>query len=273
MGRPPGQSTIREPARPDNATPSTPPRDGREDLDAQYVESFVDRWDDLIDWDRRQEAESGFFVEQLRRRGVRRVLDAATGTGYHSVTLIEAGFEVTSIDASPEMLRRAAVNGSRRGHELRLVQADWRELDQVLDERFDAIVCLGSSFPHVFSAEGRARALAQFHAALAPGGVLIVDQRNFDAILRGRYRPAASVYYCGEGVSVSVDHASEDLVRFRYDFTDGASYTLQVFPLRSEDTRTLLFQAGFGKVVTYGDFATDFDPDAAGFIIHVAEKG
>ena len=57
----------------------------------EYVQSFVDKWDELIDWDGRAKAEGQFFIEQLKERGAKKVLDVAAGTGYHSVQLLEAG--------------------------------------------------------------------------------------------------------------------------------------------------------------------------------------
>src|SRR5437588_1191234 len=66
----------------------------------EYVEGFVEKWDDLIDWKRRYESEGSFFIDLLKERGVKRVLDVATGTGFHSVRLIEAGFETISVDGS-----------------------------------------------------------------------------------------------------------------------------------------------------------------------------
>src|SRR5699024_10501832 len=55
----------------------------------EYVSEFVEKWDDLIDWRRRYESEGRFFVDLLKSRGVRSVLDVATGTGFHSVRLLE----------------------------------------------------------------------------------------------------------------------------------------------------------------------------------------
>ena len=92
----------------------------------EYVQSFVEKWDELIDWDARAESEGEFFIEALRARGAKKVLDVATGTGFHSVRLREAGFEVVSADGSAEMLAMAFENGRRRGHVLRTVLADWR---------------------------------------------------------------------------------------------------------------------------------------------------
>ena len=83
---------------------------------AEYADEFVDKWDDLIDWDGRAETEGNFFIELLREHGAKKVLDVATGTGFHSVRLLEAGFEVTSVDGSPTMLAKAFENARERGH-------------------------------------------------------------------------------------------------------------------------------------------------------------
>ena len=92
----------------------------------EYVHSFVEKWDELIDWDGRAQAEGDFFIRTLKEHGARKVLDVATGTGFHSVQLLKAGFEVTSADGSPEMLSKAFNNARKHNHILRTVHADWR---------------------------------------------------------------------------------------------------------------------------------------------------
>ena len=67
---------------------------------AEYVAGLVDKWDACIDRDSRAAAEGDFFIDLLRARGARRILDVATVTGLHSVRLIEAGFEAVSLDGS-----------------------------------------------------------------------------------------------------------------------------------------------------------------------------
>ncbi|MGX9228865.1 class I SAM-dependent methyltransferase [Streptomyces albus] len=148
----------------------------------EYVPSFVEKWDSLIDWEKRAESEGNFFIDLLRKRGVRSVLDVATGTGFHSVRLLEAGFETVSADGSADMLAMAFENGMKHGdHILRVVQADWRWLNRDVHGEYDAIVCLGNSFTHLFSERDRRKALAEFYAMLKHDGILILDQRNYDA--------------------------------------------------------------------------------------------
>ena len=127
----------------------------------EYVDCFVDKWDQLIDWSSRKEGEGSFFIEKLKERGVESVLDVATGTGYHSIQLLNAGFDVVSVDGSSEMLAKAFENGKRHGHILKTVQADWRYISKEVLRSFDAVICLGNSFTHLFSEKDRRKTLAE----------------------------------------------------------------------------------------------------------------
>ena len=121
----------------------------------EYVWGFVDKWDELIDWDRRAEGEGDFFIRKLKEIGARSVLDVATGTGFHSVRLLHEGFDVVSVDGSPQMLYKAFENAKGLGFVMRTVQADWRFLNRDVHGEFDAIICLGNSFTHMFNERDR----------------------------------------------------------------------------------------------------------------------
>ncbi|EKV29238.1 Glycine N-methyltransferase [Caenispirillum salinarum AK4] len=238
----------------------------------EYVKTFVEKWDELIDWDARAESEGQFFIDILKARGKKKILDVATGTGFHSVQLMKAGFDVTSVDGSAAMLAKAFENAKDRRIILRTCQADWRFLNRDLHGKFDAIICLGNSFTHLHDEHDRRRALAEFYAALKHDGVLIIDQRNYDAILDNGYSSKHKYYYCGDKVTAEPAHMDEGLARFRYAFPDGSEYTLNMFPLRKNYTRRLLSEAGFQYVRTFGDFQETYQEDDPDFFIHVAEK-
>jgi glycine/sarcosine/dimethylglycine N-methyltransferase len=239
----------------------------------EYVTSFVEKWDELIDWRRRAESEGSFFVDQLKARGVREVLDVATGTGYHSVRLLEAGFDVVSADGSPQMLAKAFENGRTfGGYILRVVEADWRWLNRDVHGTYDAIVCLGNSFTHLFSERDRRKALAEFYAMLKHDGVLIIDQRNYDSVLDDGFSSKHTYYYCGEKVKAEPEYIDDGLARFRYTFPDESVYHLNMFPLRKNYTRRLLREVGFQRIETYGDFQSTYSDGDPDFFIHIAEK-
>lgn len=239
----------------------------------EYVTGFVDKWDELIDWKARYASEGRFFIDQLKERGVKTVLDVATGTGFHSVRLMEEGFETVSADGSPEMLAKAFANGLKHGgHILRVVHADWRWLNRDVHGTYDAIICLGNSFTHLFSARDRRKALAEFYAMLKHDGLLIIDQRNYDALLDGDYGNKHVYYYCGEDVTAEPEYVDEGLARFRYTFPDASQYHLNMFPLRKEYVRRLMREVGFQRIDTYGDFQETYHGDQPDFYIHIAEK-
>ena len=239
----------------------------------EYVRGFVEKWDDLIDWDQRAQSEGSFFIEELRKRGVQRVLDVAAGTGFHSIRLIEAGFNVVSADGSPYMLAKAFENGRKRGHVLRTVHADWRWLNRDVFGRFDAVICLGNSFTHLFNERDRRKALAEFYSALRHDGILILDQRNYDDILDHGFSSKHKFYYCGEQVVAEPEHVDEGLCRFRYAFPDKSEYHLNMFPLRKDYTRRLMGDVGFQRINTFGDFKETYHEGDPDFYVHVAEKG
>jgi len=238
----------------------------------EYTEGFVGKWDELIDWDSRAESEGDFFISELKKHGAKKVLDVATGTGFHSVRLLEAGFEVVSADGNPEMLAMAFHNARKRGHLLRTVQADWRFLNRDVHGEYDAIICLGNSFTHLFEEADRRKTLAEYYAMLAHDGVLILDQRNYDSILDQGFSSKHVYYYCGDQVTAEPEHMDEGLARFKYSFPDDSVYHLHMYPLRKDYTQRLMREVGFQKITTYGDFQETYREEEPDFFVHVAEK-
>lgn len=239
---------------------------------AEYVNKFVEKWDDLIDWKARAQSEGQFFIQQLKARDKESVLDVAAGTGFHSIQLLAAGFDVTSADGNAQMLVKAFENAKKRGLILKSVHADWRWLNRDIHGKFDAIICLGNSFTHIFDEADRRRCLAEFYAALKHDGILIIDQRNYDNILDHGFSTKHKYYYCGDQVSAEPDYVDDGLARFRYSFPDGSEHFLNMFPLRKNYTRSLIKDAGFQRIKTYGDFQETYQENEPDFFIHIAEK-
>jgi SAM-dependent methyltransferase len=208
----------------------------------------------------------------LKARGKHKILDVAAGTGFHSVQLAKAGFDVTSVDGNAEMLSKAFENGRERGLILKTVHADWRWLNKDVHGKFDAIVCLGNSFTHLHDESDRRRALAEFYAALKYDGVLILDQRNYDSILDNGFDSKHKYYYCGDQVTAEPEHMDDTLARFRYSFPDGSEFHLNMFPLRKAYVRNLMLETGFQTIKTFGDFQETYQENEPDFFVHVAEK-
>jgi len=238
----------------------------------EYVTTLADKWDELIDWERRAKNEGDFFIRTLKDHGAQKVLDVATGTGFHSVRLLTEGFDVTSADGSPQMLAKAFENAKRHGFILNACCADWRFLNRDVHGEFDAIICLGNSFTHLFRERDRRKALAEYYAMLAHDGILIIDQRNYDSMLDDGFSSKHKYYYCGEDVVAEPEHVDSGLARFVYKFQDGCKFHLNMFPLRKDYLRRLLNEVGFQEITTYGDFKETYKENDPDFFVHVAEK-
>ena len=238
----------------------------------EYIQGFVEKWDSLIGWQTRAEGEGDFFIQALRERGVKRVLDVATGTGFHSIRLLKAGFDVVSADGSPEMLAKAFENGRQHDLILHTVQSDWRWLNRAVHGEFDAVICLGNSFTHLFTERDRRKTLAEFYAVLKHDGVLVIDQRNYDMILDQGFKTKHTYYYCGDNVKAEPEHVDEGLARFRYEFPDQSVYYLNMFPIRQSHLCRLMTEVGFQRINSYGDFQETYRHEEPDFFIHIAEK-
>ena len=238
----------------------------------EYVHSFVRKWDELINWDARAASEGIFFINILKERGVQRVLDVATGTGFHSIRLLKAGFDVTSADGSPEMLAQAFENARREGFIMKTLHADWRWLSRDIHTQYDAVICLGNSLTHLFAEQDRRKSLAEFYSVLHHDGILILDQRNYDGILDNGFTSKHVYYYCGENVRAEPEYVDEGLARFRYRFPDNSEYHLNMFPLRKNYVRKLMGEVGFQQVKTYADFQETHRVEDPDFFVHTAEK-
>jgi len=138
---------------------------------------------------------------------------------------------------------------------------------------FDAVICLGNSFTHLFREQDRRKTLAEFYATLRHDGFLMLDQRNYDVMLdKGFKSKGKRYYYCGNDVEVAPEHVDEGLARFQYKFPDESTYHLNMFPLRKDYTRRLLTEVGFQEINTYGDFQETYHDEEPDFFVHVAEK-
>jgi hypothetical protein len=150
---------------------------------------------------------------------------------------------------------------------------------------FDAVLCLGNSLPHVLSAEGLGEALADFAAVLRPRGLLLIQNRNFDAVLARRER------FMGPEAHREGDREWL-FVRF-YDFNPDDTITFNIVVLRRDaegkwlqqveaiELRPLIYSelipslaaAGFTDIVCYGDMeGAPSDPDRSPNLVVTARQ-
>jgi glycine/sarcosine N-methyltransferase len=147
---------------------------------------FAAGYDLMTDWEARLKSEAGFLRQLFERFQVHTVLDAACGTGQHAIEFARWGLEVTGTDLSGPMIDRARENAGALP--VRFLVVGLGEHRQKAAGPFDAVTCLGNSLPHLLDGAALDGALEDFRAVLRPGGLLLLQNNNYDAILSRQKR-------------------------------------------------------------------------------------
>jgi SAM-dependent methyltransferase len=246
-------------------------------------DSLASDYDRFVDWPGRLANELPFIEGLFQANGVRRVLDAACGTGRHAIALAQRGYQAEGADLSAAMIEQAARNAATAGVEVSFFAAGLGRL-AVLGQRYDAVLCLGNSLPHLLTGEAVARALADFAAVLRPGGLLVVQNRNFDRVwaLRERFmgpqthREGDREWLFVRFYDFHEDTLTFNMVRLRRT-SDGWSQDVEATELRPifrDDLAAALDAAGFSPAGYYAGYdGAPFDPATSGDLLAVARLG
>jgi SAM-dependent methyltransferase len=242
------------------------------------TKTLVELWGDFIDWEKRREGEGDFFRRLLAGR--KSIFESCLGDGCDAIHLTKGGFDVTSNEIDSLFEGKARENAERHGVRLNITDFDWREMDRHLREgRFDGALCLGNSLTYLFSKEDQMRTLQNFRFLLRKGGILIIDERNYqyfldnsEKILKGDFRYSGKYMYCGTRVHGKPVEIEENKVVMQYEDTKtGKRAYLVLYPFRKGELLSLLKEAGFRKITLYSDFKKGYDRNAD-FYQYVAEK-
>jgi glycine/sarcosine N-methyltransferase len=247
-------------------------------------DEFSSDYDRFVNWPGRLAVEMPFMEAQMQAAGAKRVLDAACGTGQHALALAQSGYQVVGADLSPKMIERAVANARAQGAPAEFLVAGFGELQARVGDGFDAVLCLGNSLPHLLTAADLAAALADFAACLRPGGLLLIQNRNFDRVLARHERwmePQAHREGEREWLFLRFyDFEPDGLLRFnvvtlqRQGSGSWMQHTMasRLWPQRQAELVAALAGAGFMQVAAYGDLqGTPFDAAHSGNLVLTAQ--
>jgi len=243
-------------------------------------------YDRFVNWHNRLAIELPFIIKHLQQLHARTILDAATGTGIHAIALAQRGFEAAGADFSVGMVERARRNAASVGVEVRFEVAPFGTLAETFGaHKFQAVLCLGNSLPHLLSQAGLDAALQDFAACLEHGDMLLVQNRNFDAIMSQQERWM-------EPQSHSEGDTEWIFQRF-YDFDPDGLLTFNLVtlkrarqggwsqnvtssrlrPLLQDELVSSISLAGFSDIQSFGNMSGDpFDPQTSGNLVILAIK-
>lgn len=127
------------------------------------------------------------FLEQtLQLNDCSSILDLGCGRGRHSINLGQRGYRVKGIDLSTEAIKTAEEKAGELG--LDHVSFEVRDMRNPLQETFDAIVNLFTTFGYFERDDENALVLDSVVKMLKQEGVFVLDYLNAEKVKRN-YRP------------------------------------------------------------------------------------
>lgn len=250
-----------------------------------YGREFARAYDLLIHG--RDEAEAHphevAFVRRVfaetARRPVRDVLDVGCGRGRFLVPLARAGYRLSGVDISRDMLEECGRRLEREGLEAELAGTSMEALEY--EQQFDALLCLDSVICYLLETERLLETLCRFHRALRPGGVAVLDNWNMLAQWALLDRPRQEQI---QGEHIRVEYREHDsyesltsLFRMRIEgevHEGGETRSLrheEVLRVTTvEEMKMALGLAGFAEVTVHPDYGygarEPLNPESLSFV-------
>jgi len=212
-------------------------------------------------------------------------LDLGVGSARLALPLARAGYDVTGVDISAEMLAfgRARIMRAGLTDSVHLIQADFIA-PPLKREHFALAYCGYNAFLHLIESDEQMRALKNWRGLLRPNGLLVIDVENpqLEALagLSEALELEEALIEPETGQAVRKHTAAwADLpdqilyLRRVYETDDGRWETsFQVRILFQRELALLLACAGFTALRFYGDYdLTPWEPDSPR-LIAVAAK-
>ena len=261
----------------------------KEEPSTAFYDALAPLFDVMTDWDARLAAEGPFLKQVLSVAGAARVLDAGCGSGGHALALARWGYEAAGADVSAVMIAMAQQKARSAGLHVPFAVSDLASLGEATTQGgpYDAVLCLGNSLPHLLTHEDLVSALLGIAAVMRPGGLLVLQNLNYD--LRWRSQPRFFGAQGGtlDGHEVLVwrfadyDTAAGQIAFHVALFRKGERdwsvevHTTPQRPLFLADLTSALDAVGFADAQLHGRMALPaepFDPDRSPDLVVSAHK-
>jgi len=253
-------------------------------LPVEFYDQLSDSYDQMISWPTRIGTEGMFFKKLATDYKIKSSLDVACSTGFHVIMFRRLGLDAVGVDASPRMIQRAKANAVTCGVTVEYILGDFTQLSKRFSEGFDIITCLGDTISHLKSKLDVKKALLEIYKCLNPGGLFVMQNRNYDHLVKNRIRfapPTGSRNGTEETLffrlldfnSKSIDFSIVTFHRHENRW-DSIVRTTEIFPYFKTELEGLLKAAGFKKMDFYRNFNfEDYDKNGTELIVLCEKKG
>ncbi|MGT2650698.1 class I SAM-dependent DNA methyltransferase [Streptococcus troglodytae] len=234
--------------------------------DSIMDDSLYDQWTD-------------FSLRHFPKKKSAKLLELACGTGIQSIRFKQAGFDVTGLDLSQDMLNLARKRAEAADLDIPFIQGNMLELSHL--DQFDLVTCYSDSLCYMEDEVALGDVFEQVYAHLNSGGIFIFDVHStyqMDEVFPGYayHENAEDFAMLWDTYRDEAPHSVVHELTFFIQDDDGRFTRYdEVHEERTYDLLTydiLLEQAGFKTVKVYADFTDDTPKEDSKRWFFVAEK-
>jgi ubiquinone/menaquinone biosynthesis C-methylase UbiE len=242
-----------------------------------FYEEFIEKYDKLISWESRFARESKFYQKLFSENKVESILDCACGTGEHVIMFNKMGYIAQGSDLSPAMVKKAKINSRKYKVKAVFKVSDFRKLTKTFDRKFDVLLCVGNSLPHLSSDRDLTKALKEMYNAMEDKGILVLQQRNYDMLVKKQKRFMPITIGKNESFFYVLDYYPNKIV-FNVVNLENKTKGFNIFkteysPLKKNRLSKLLSNVGFKDMKYYGNYKfREFDIRNDDFLTIVCKK-
>ncbi len=217
--------------------------------------------------------EAGLFIDnlivKLNMQAGQKVLDLACGKGRHSIYLNQKGMDVVGADLSKKNIELAK---QYENDNLHFKVHDMRK--SIVENRYDFILNLFTSFGYFESDEENLQTLASVFGGLKHGGQFVLDFLNTDKLIE---KPSEEIIKEVEGIAFKIRKEFIDgIIHKSIQFSDGNKdyeFEENVMAISEEKFQEYFYNLGFEIIEKYGDYDLGaYNPDVSERLIFRVRK-
>jgi len=208
----------------------------------------------------------------------KRILDIGSGTGTYTIPLAKMGYQLVALDYDQGMIDRLRDKADALELQIDSFARDMMGLDDLIEDAYDGILCIGNTLPHLADMNEVKRFLKIVYDKLGDNGVLIIQTVNYDRVYKHNVTKLPLIDRPENGVRFdrSYDMIDDQKIRFigKLDMPDGTSSesSTVLLGIRAEKLLEALDEAGYSQSESYGSFAKDPWSDESYATVVVARK-
>ena len=243
----------------------------------KFYAEILPYYEKLISFENRRERETPFWKILFKKYQILNAHDCACGTGHHLLLFSELGIHCSGSDLSKPMVHEAKKKCEERNLEIDIIQADFRNIESFLKEPVDLIVNLGNSLAYLNKEEDIQSYLEGCNNSLSRNGILVIDTRNYDYLLKERPRFIPLSFREDYGFIYVIDYL-KDKIQFNVLYInlsnkDFQFFTTTYFPILYDKLIHYLNESGFEFKNQFSNYNFEaFNLQSSSKLIIVAKK-